>query len=120
MKIVIPLYCVQNPPPFDTIEDSMMDLYAKMFRKYLKERSLIPKGNLVEVKYEDFIREPIKIIQQMYSELNLDGFIASRATFDTYLQNQKSFNGESYTISDEVREKVDTRWGFIKEAFDYS
>ena len=93
-----------NHPPFDTIEDSMIQyLSERCLRKYLKERSLIPKGNLVEVKYEDFIREPIKIIQQMYSELNLDGFIASRATFDTYLQNQKSFNGESYTISDEVQ-----------------
>ena len=74
MRIVIPLYCVQNPPPFDAVEDSMMDLYSMMFRKYLKERSLIPEGNLVEVKYEDFIREPIKIIQRIYSELNLDGF----------------------------------------------
>jgi len=120
MRIVIPLYCVQNPPPFNAVEDSMMDLYSKMFRKYLQERSLIPKGNLVEAKYEDFIREPIKMIQRIYSELNLDGFTVSKAAFETYLKNQESFNGESYIISDEVREKVDRRWGFLKEAFDYS
>ena len=120
MRIVIPLYCVQNPPPFNAVEDSMMDLYSKMFRKYLQERSLIPKGNLVEAKYEDFIREPIKMIQRIYSELNLDGFTVSKAAFETYLKNQESFNRESYIISDEVREKVDRRWGFVKEAFDYS
>lgn len=120
MRMVIPLYCVQNPPLFDAVEDSMMDLYAKMFRKYLKERSLIPKGNLIEVKYEDFIREPMEIIQHIYSELNLDGFAASRAAFDTYLKSQKSLNGESYTVSDEAREKIDKRWGFIRGAFNYS
>ncbi|MBE3136359.1 MAG: sulfotransferase [Thermoplasmata archaeon] len=120
MRMVIPLYCVQNPPLFDAVEDSMTDLYAKMFRKYLKERSLIPKGNLIEVKYEDFIREPMEIIQHIYSELNLDGFAASRAAFDTYLKSQKSLNGESYTVSDEAREKIDKRWGFIREAFNYS
>jgi len=120
MRMVIPLYCVQKPPLFDEVEDLMMELYARMFRKYLKERTLIPKGNLVEVKYEDFIREPIQTIQHIYSELNLDGFTASRAAFDTYLKNQEAFNEESYTISDEVRAKIDERWGFIKEAFDYS
>ncbi|MBE3122954.1 MAG: hypothetical protein IMZ58_12230, partial [Thermoplasmata archaeon] len=82
--------------------------------------SLIPKGNLIEVKYEDFIREPMEIIQHIYSELNLDGFAASRAAFDTYLKSQKSLNGESYTVSDEAREKIDKRWGFIREAFNYS
>jgi hypothetical protein len=120
MRMVIPFYCVQNPPPFGVVEESMMDLYAKMFRKYLKERTLIPKGNLVEVKYEDFVRGPIEIIQQIYSELNLDGFTASRAAFETYLKNQKSMNGESYILSDDVREKIDKRWGFIREAFHYS
>jgi hypothetical protein len=120
MRMVIPLYCVQKPPLFDEVEDIMMELYARMFRKYLKERSLIVKGNLVEVKYEDFIHEPIQTIQHIYSELNLDGFTASRAAFDTYLKNQEAFNEESYTISDEVRAKIDKRWGFIKEAFDYS
>jgi hypothetical protein len=120
MRMVIPFYCVQNPPSFDAVEESMMDLYAKMFRKYLKERSLIPKGNLVEVKYENFVREPMKVIQQIYSELNLDGFTASRTAFEMYLKNQKSMNGESYILSDDAREKIDKRWGFIREAFHYS
>jgi hypothetical protein len=120
MRMVIPLYCVQTPPPFDAVEDSMMDLYAKMFRKYLKERSLIPTGNLVEVKYEDFIREPMDLLQKIYTDLSLDGFAASKESFDTYLKTQTSFNGESYRISDDAKEKVDKRWGFVFQAFDYS
>jgi hypothetical protein len=40
--------------------------------------------------------------------------------FETYLKNQKSMNGESYILSDDAREKIDKRWGFIREAFHYS
>ena len=119
MRIVIPLYCLQKPLPFSAVENSMMDLCSNMFRKYLQERSLIPEGNLVEVKYEDFIREPIKIIQSIYSGLSLDGFTIAKEAFEIYIKSQESFNRGSYVVSDEVREKVDRRWGFIKEAFDY-
>ena len=44
----------------------------------------------------------------------------SKSAFETYLKNQESFNGESYIVSDEAREKVDRQWDFVKEAFDYS
>lgn len=120
MRMVIPYYCVQHPPPFDVVEESMMNLYAKMYRKYLKERSLIPEGNLVEIKYEEFIHEPIQTLQYIYSELKLEGFSAIKTTFESYIKNQISFNSESYTISAEVQAKIDKRWGFVKEAFNYS
>lgn len=120
MRMVIPYYCVQRPPPFDEVEDLMMDLYSRMFRKYLKERSCIPKGNLVEIKYEDLLQDPAQTIEHIYSELNLEGFAESKAAFDTYIKNQGKYNGESYIISDEVRTKIDKRWGFVKEAFGYS
>lgn len=119
MRMVIPLYCVQKPPLFEAVEDSMMELYAQMFRKYLNDRPRIPKGNLVEVKYEDFIREPMQVTHQIYSELGLDGFPAARAAFDFYIKNQTSFNAETYSLSDEVRRKIDERWGFVKDAFGY-
>ncbi len=120
MRMVIPYYCVQTPPPFEEVEESMMELYSRMFRKYLKERSLIPEGNLVEIKYEEFIRAPMQTMQSIYSALKLEGFSETKATFESYVKNQNSFDSESYPLSEEVRAKVDKRWGFVIEAFHYS
>ena len=43
MSITIPYYCVQNPPEIEVVEESMMNLYVDMFKKYIKESKLIPK-----------------------------------------------------------------------------
>ncbi|MDH7506858.1 MAG: sulfotransferase [Candidatus Thermoplasmatota archaeon] len=64
MSIVIPLCCIQTPPEIEQVEESMINLYIKMFSKYIKERELIPTGNLVEIKYEDFIKESLKEVKK--------------------------------------------------------
>ena len=119
MRIVIPLYCVQNPPKFEIVEKSMMDLYAKFFRKYLDQRDSIPKGNLVEIKYENFINNPLKMLKKIYTSLNLEGFKESENSFREYVETQKSFKPQTYEVSDDVRKKIDEKWGFVVEEFGY-
>ena len=77
LRMVVPLYCIQNYD-MKIIERHMMDLYAQMYKKYFKERSLIPKGNLVEIKYEDFIQKPLENVEKIYTTLGLEDFIDSK------------------------------------------
>ena len=63
MRTVIPLYCLQTPP-FDEIEELILNLYAEIYNSYFIEKKLIPAGNLVEIKYEDFIENPIREIKK--------------------------------------------------------
>ena len=47
------LYCIQKPADEENFEIAMVEMYNKMYEKYFEEKKLIPKGNLVEVRYED-------------------------------------------------------------------
>ncbi|MGF3555270.1 MAG: hypothetical protein ACQXXF_08440 [Thermoplasmatota archaeon] len=42
----------------------ILRLISGCSRKYIKERELIPTGNLVEIKYEDFIKESLKEVKK--------------------------------------------------------
>jgi hypothetical protein len=119
MTIVIPLYCIQTPPGIEDVERMMMELYARMFKKYLDERSHIPKGNLVEIKYETFLQQPLEELRRTYSELELDGFTESEQAFREYVQSQKSVKTHQYNIDDALRKKIIEKWDFIFEAFGY-
>jgi hypothetical protein len=120
MRIVIPRYCIQNPPSFSEVEASMMSLYARMFRKYLHERKLIPKGNLVEVKYEDFIVNPIEILESIYQTLKLSGFPQAKPQFLQYIDSQKAVVGGSYPIEESVVKRVKKQWDFVMKEYQYS
>ena len=119
MSIVIPLYCIQKPPKIDDVEESMINLYIRIFKKYIQERNLIPKGNLVEIKYEDFIKEPLKQIKEIYDSLNLNGFNEHKKDFENYLLTQKGIKLSNYNLSEEIRKKIYDRWGFTFKEFGY-
>lgn len=52
-------------------------------------KKLIPNGNLVEVRYEDFIQHPLEEIKRIYTELNLKGFKESEEEFRKYIRSRR-------------------------------
>ncbi len=118
LRIVVPIYCLQNYD-MQNLEEHMMDLYAKMYKKYLAERRLIPDGNLVEVQYEDFIRNPLTNVEKIYTTLSLKDFKSSKKLFSDYATSQKFFKASSYDVDPAVREKLRHKWGFVFDAFGY-
>ena len=119
MQKVIPLYCVQIPPSFEEVDDHLIRMYERMYKKYLKDCKLIPKGNLVEIRYEDFISDPLKDLERIYKNLDLDSYDLVKKRFQAYLLSQSEFHPMEYNISDEVREKISKHWGFAFDAFGY-
>ena len=119
MRTVIPLYCLQTPPPFEQVEGHLLDMYEHMYKKYLLERSLIPQGQLVEVKYEDFIADPLIELKHIYNELDLGRFSRVEKRFHAYMLSQSEIHARDYVVSDEVKRKVLSRWGFAFDAFGY-
>ena len=119
MQKVIPLYCVQTPPSFKVVDRHLLRMYEHMYKKYLEDRKLIPKGNLVEIKYEDFISDPIKDLERIYEILDLHGYALVKKRFQAYLLSQSEFHPMKYNISQDVREKILKHWGFAFDAFGY-
>jgi hypothetical protein len=119
MTMVIPLYCLQTPPSRTVLEDVMLDFYAGMYKKYLAERPHIPRKNLVEMPYEAFVDRPLARLRDIYGALSLEGFDAAEPAFKRYLSSQKSFRPARYAVTDEVRDKVSGRLGFLFDALGY-
>lgn len=119
MRIVIPLYCVQNPPGIDIVENSMMDLYEEIYKNYFIERKLAPTDNFVEVKYEDFIVNPLEELKKVYDGINIDGFKDSERAFNAYILSQSEVKLHSYHLDDELKDRIYSRWGFVFKNFGY-
>lgn len=119
MRIAIPLFCIQKPSTIEVVEESMFNLYIRLIQKYINERELIPKGNLVEIRYEDFVAQPLQQIKNIYETLQLDGFRNAEPAFDTYLRTQLIIKKDQYTMNDELKQKIEKKWGFAIKEFGY-
>jgi len=119
MSIAIPRFCIQKPPKIEDVEESMMNLYARMVQKYIKEREFIPKENLVEVCYEDFVAQPFEEIRRVYEALQLEGFRDSAPALETYLRTQLSIKNDQYMMDDTLKQRIEQKWGFAIKEFGY-
>lgn len=119
LRIAVPLYCLQKPPSESVLEEIMMDFYARFIKKYLVDRDMIPDGLLAEMRYEDFIQNPLKETQHMYETLSLSGFKEAEPYFKTYLKTQIDFKSDTYQLSKETKKRIYNRWQFAFDAFGY-
>ena len=119
ITITLPRFCIQKPPEITKVEQNMMDLYVQMIQKYLRERDSIPKENLLEVRYEDFITQPLLQIKNIYESFQLPGFQNSESAFKEYINSQLSFKKDSYSIDEALQQKIMKKWGFAIKQFGY-
>jgi hypothetical protein len=114
------LYTIQKPPEWSLFEKTMVDMYIRMFNKYFSEKRLIKKGNLVELKYEDFILNPLIEIERVYSNLNLTDFNKNKEIFKKYIKSQKKIKTQKYEIDEITRNKIYNYFKFTIDKWKYS
>ncbi|MHA1211833.1 MAG: sulfotransferase, partial [Candidatus Heimdallarchaeota archaeon] len=119
-KKLFPYFQLQKPSPMDSRREFVFNIYNKMFEKLFKEKDLIPKGNLIEIKYEDFIQEPFNILREIYLKLNLSGFDSAEDNFDSYLETQKHFQINIHALDDDLRQEISHRWQMTIDKWGYN
>ena len=94
------------------------ELEAKVFRefrtiheRYEATKSLIPKGNLVEVRYEEFVKDLVGGTEHIYSELKLDGFATVRPKLETYAARSSNYETNKYELTPELKSRITAEWG---------
>lgn len=100
--------------------ERILTLYEDMMRRFLADRVLIPPQNLVEVRFEDLEREPLREVQRVYTSLGLPGYAAAEPALRAYLASQRSYRKNTLQLSPGDRQQIDQRWAFAFEALGYA
>jgi hypothetical protein len=116
---IVPFMCVQKPPKIEEVERQILGVYKRMYMKYLNERTDIPKENLIEIRYEDFIQKPLEQLSSIYTKLNLSGFNESKKNIVEYIASQTQMKKQIYELSEHLKEKIYTEWKFAFDTFHY-
>ena len=102
------------------IEDNVLAIYEQVMQTYLKDRSLIPPQNLVEVGYADLDERPAETVRDIYRTLDIDGWDEASNHVDEYIESQRGYRKNGFAISDRSRALIEDRWRFAFDAFGYA
>lgn len=101
------------------LDTLIFDLYKDLMQDYLEQRSLIPKGQLTEISFDELETDPINNIRKIYKNLNLSGFEESQTYFEDYLNKMKSYQKNKHRITNQLMRKIQAEWGFTMKEWGY-
>lgn len=104
----------------DKIRDYIFYFYEQIYRKYLRDREMIPASQWYEFPYEEFVRNPVTTMEKTYAHLGLSGFTEAKPFFESEAEDASRYQKNAYSsISAEDRARINQQWNFAFEAFGY-
>jgi hypothetical protein len=101
------------------MKESILELYQKIYVKYSKEISLIPKENFINISYDEFLKNPLSTIEKIHRGLKLEGFQEHKQDFQDFIKEQEDYKPNTHQITDEVIKEVNSKCQYAFELFGY-
>jgi len=103
----------------EVIETQVIQNYIQLMHGFFEQQSLIANDRFVELRYEDLIKDPIGQVQRIYKMLKLPGLENALPKMKKYLQRQKDYKTNVYTIDEKTIEHVNRNWKFTVDRWSY-
>ncbi len=78
--------------------EMIFDVYNRLLDDYLQQKALIPDKNLLEIRYEDFEKNPSRVIKQIYSDILLEDFDKVKGRYYAYFDSIEEYVKNKYEI----------------------
>lgn len=123
IKLWRALYSVQglhNPPHLDPwLDDYVLNMFARLTEDYEEDRHLIPQDRLVELRYEDFIKDPVANMRDIYRRLDIGDFAKAEGKMRDFLAERSEHKVSRYEMPRDLKRKVVERLAPYIDRFGY-
>ncbi len=107
-------------PDEETIENTVFYCYKETLQKYLRERHLIPKENLVEISFKELENTPLETIKRIYEEIGLTNFTNSEESFKKHIASVSNYKKNKFPELPKVTvDRINSEWDFAFKEWGY-
>lgn len=100
------------------VGESVLSTFEEMYRCFEEDRSLIPPGNMCELRYEELAADPMRALQNIYDSLAL-GDRAQCMPIAQRIGESTNYRGNAHRLSRAETETVARRWSAYTARFGY-
>lgn len=119
-KLIDMLQGFQVPKYDDTwLKNYIFECKDLMYSAYLEQRSEIPENQLVEVKFESLVQNPIEEMSRVYRQLEMGGFEQAKPAIEKYFETRKNHKTNPFTLDSSLQMDIDNNWHQYMQTFGY-
>jgi hypothetical protein len=115
---VLPTVQLQDATDILTRE-RLTRVYADMVRQYRLDKDKISPDNLLEIRYEEFSKNPIEGLKNIYTQFNIPGFEDDLPLFNNYMEEVSEYRHNNYEVTAETISQVNDSAGDIIQWLGY-
>lgn len=104
---------------YEDMKQTILDNVRELGEKFEEDKHLI-KDRLVHVKYEDLVQDPVRLVKEIYTKLEIPGYKEAEPAFKEFFDSQKSYKPNKYEHSDDTINRVNKSWGEMYKRFGYT
>lgn len=108
-----------SEPSFENLEEDTFVTYEHCVRRYEETKSLIPPGQLHELRFEDLETDPLGEMHRAYQALNLPGWDAMIPRLRAKMPEHTAYQKNRFNPDTETMRRVYHRWKFAFERYGY-
>ena len=91
------------------VPDFILNSYKEMFQKFFESKKLISEGNIVELKYENFIGNEMQLLENAYSTLGLN-FENAKSHIQSEVKSYEGYQTNKYEYDKQRMEEIYSVW----------
>jgi hypothetical protein len=84
---------------YNDLDQETPYLHEAVINAYEQQRTLPDSNNLVEVRYEDLVTDPLTTVKRIYNDLNIKGFEFCETAFREFISQQKDHRPHDYAFN---------------------
>ncbi len=104
-------------------DEHLVDFTLYQYKGYmdgfLRDRACIPEGNLLEIRYEDFVSDRLHGLRTIYESLGLGDFDAIEGRLQAYLETVDGYQAHRFADDPVLRRRIGRELGFAVTALGY-
>jgi hypothetical protein len=102
----------------ETVWNFVFDTYVRLHHQYQKDKHLIPRENLIELKYEQLVADPEAVFHSLhkgiFSDLEVD-----EQKFNSFIQSHQNHSANTYNFEKKFIDRVHAELGNLIEQQGY-
>jgi hypothetical protein len=107
-------------PNWQGLQEHILATFETFFERFEEDRTLIPAGRLVEIRYEELVENPVDQLERIYRSLALGDFEPARLPVAKYLAEISDYSRNQLILTREEEETISKRWGQILRRYGYA
>lgn len=100
------------------LEDTIVYIFKRMYTELFELEASLGK-NMITVSYADLSARPIECAEMIYSGLELPGYEEALPHIKAYVDSQKNYVKNRFTINPRLRDKINSELGFYFKHYGY-